>query len=69
MIRTRLKDASLCYYGYEYLLCGYLDDPVMADFQNYGFSEVIAKPYSFLILTLTIRLIILIDLLCLFAIN
>ncbi|MCX5893387.1 MAG: PAS domain S-box protein [Deltaproteobacteria bacterium] len=24
---------------------GYSDDPVMADFQKYGFSEVIAKPY------------------------
>ena len=32
-------------HGYEYLLCGYSDDPVMADFQDYGFSEVIAKPY------------------------
>ena len=25
---------------------GYSDDPVMADFQTYGFAEVIAKPYS-----------------------
>jgi signal transduction histidine kinase/CheY-like chemotaxis protein len=24
---------------------GYSDDPIMADFQKYGFSEVIAKPY------------------------
>ncbi|MFZ0051609.1 MAG: response regulator, partial [Desulfobaccales bacterium] len=24
---------------------GYSDDQVMADFQEYGFSEVIAKPY------------------------
>jgi DNA-binding NarL/FixJ family response regulator len=24
---------------------GYSDDPIMADFQKYGVSEVIAKPY------------------------
>ena len=24
---------------------GYSDDPIMADFQKYGFCEVIAKPY------------------------
>ena len=24
---------------------GYSDDPIMADFEKYGFSEVIAKPY------------------------
>ena len=24
---------------------GYSDDPIMADFQKYGFSAVIAKPY------------------------
>ena len=24
---------------------GYSDDPIMADFKNYGFSAVIAKPY------------------------
>jgi DNA-binding NarL/FixJ family response regulator len=25
---------------------GYSDDPIMADFQKYGFTAVIAKPYK-----------------------
>ena len=27
---------------------GYSDDPIMADFKKYGFSKVVAKPYSIL---------------------
>lgn len=34
---------------------GYSHDPIMAEFRNYGFSEVIPKPYSFEKLGSTVR--------------
>lgn len=34
---------------------GYYDDPIMADFQSFGFSEVIAKPYKVVELSTTLQ--------------
>jgi len=37
---------------------GYSDDPIMADFQKYGFCEVIAKPYKILELSKILQRVI-----------
>ena len=30
----------------EIVSSGYANDPIMADFSNFGFSDVVAKPYT-----------------------
>ena len=37
---------------------GYSDDPIMAEFQKYGFCEVIAKPYKISELSKTLQKVI-----------